>query len=445
MVKSGVVLCSTSNRDANKRSFKKAEKFLGISSDVRAILSLHRAGIENIIVVLDKDGVGIENRLKADSRIRKAAVNFSFLYLQDYKKSTAKKVIGGLTIVLDSDLLFPHQLISSLKFKPTTKKLHLLLSEAGTYPKNEESCAKQLFVSSVETIFSLLSLLKRKQTLKLDSDIVAKIFPKIEVKLQKSSGLFIHSATYDKKRIIVKTMLNSMRKPTDGFIARNLNRYVSLFLTRYLIKLRLTPNQISVGNLLVGLFAAILIVMGGYLNSLIGAILFQFTSIVDGCDGEVAKLTFSDSKKGAWVDTFCDQMSYLLFFIALPIGLLRNSPEMAEVYGYMGLFIFLAVGAIFYRMISYVKRTDEGGSMLKLITDVQYDADNNKGLNGKISSGVLKMVFIFRRDFFAFVAMLFAVAGLFNILIWILTFFILSMIIFLFLFSNRMYRTKYKR
>ncbi len=445
MVKSAVVLCSVNNQDSKKTHCKKAEKFLGLTTDVRAILSLQRAGVENIVVVLSKDDVEVENRLKTNNRIRKAKVNYSVLCLEDYKKGATKKIIAGQTLVIDSQLLFPHQFISGLKFKPTTKKKHLLVNSVGLYPTTDNDCEQQMFISDAETVFSLLTIMKKEKAVAVNKAIIDKIFPKAAVKIQKPVGHFVYSAVHDKKRIIVKTMLNSMRKPTDGFVARNLNRYVSLFLTRYLIKLRLTPNQISVGNLLVGLFAAILIVMGGYRNSLIGAILFQFTSIVDGCDGEVAKLTFSDSKKGAWVDTFCDQMSYLLFFIALPIGLLRNAPDMAQVYGIMGVFIFLAVGLIFYMMIRYVKRTDKGGSMLKLITDVQYDAENNKGINGKISAGVLKMVFIFRRDFFAFATMLFAVAGLFNILIWILTFFILSMIIFLFLFSNRMYRTKYKR
>ena len=106
-----------------------------------------------------------------------------------------------------------------------------------------------------------------------------------------------------------------MRKPTDGFISRNFNRYVSLFLSRFFLALRVTPNTISFGNLGIGVFGAFLIGLGGFWNTFFAGIIFQFTSIVDGSDGEVAKLSFRDSPKGAWIDTVCDQLGYLTFFI----------------------------------------------------------------------------------------------------------------------------------
>ena len=55
-----------------------------------------------------------------------------------------------------------------------------------------------------------------------------------------------------------------------------------------------------------------------YLHLALGGLLFQFASIVDGCDGEIAKLKFMGSRMGEWVDTLADNMSYLVFFIAVP-------------------------------------------------------------------------------------------------------------------------------
>ncbi|MEA3356792.1 MAG: CDP-alcohol phosphatidyltransferase family protein, partial [Candidatus Bipolaricaulota bacterium] len=51
-----------------------------------------------------------------------------------------------------------------------------------------------------------------------------------------------------------------------------------------------------------GLFA-----VTGYTGTLIAGILIQFGSILDGCDGELARLTFRESRFGAWLDTILDR------------------------------------------------------------------------------------------------------------------------------------------
>ena len=84
-----------------------------------------------------------------------------------------------------------------------------------------------------------------------------------------------------------KALFRSLRKPQDGWTARWLNRYVSLTLSRLLVKTDLTPNQVSVGILAIGLYGAYLAAMGSYWSMLAGAFLFQMQSILDGCDGEI--------------------------------------------------------------------------------------------------------------------------------------------------------------
>ena len=110
-----------------------------------------------------------------------------------------------------------------------------------------------------------------------------------------------------------RRLLASVRKPTDGYISRTLNRPVSLRLSRIFIRLGLTPNQISVANLMVGLLGAWLAAGGGYAGTALGALLFQLSSIIDGSDGEVAKLTFTASERGSWIDTLCDELTCLAY------------------------------------------------------------------------------------------------------------------------------------
>jgi hypothetical protein len=63
------------------------------------------------------------------------------------------------------------------------------------------------------------------------------------------------------RRLARRELLVSMRKPTDGFVSRHLNRYVSLFLTRFFLMIRLSPNTISFGNLGLGIFGALLVAL----------------------------------------------------------------------------------------------------------------------------------------------------------------------------------------
>jgi len=62
-------------------------------------------------------------------------------------------------------------------------------------------------------------------------------------------------------------------------------------------------------------FAAVLFVIGGYPALALGGLIAQFASIIDGCDGEVARLKLSESKSGGWFDAVLDRYAdaFLLF------------------------------------------------------------------------------------------------------------------------------------
>ena len=54
-------------------------------------------------------------------------------------------------------------------------------------------------------------------------------------------------------------------------------------------------------------------------------ILSLFASILDGCDGEVARLKLQESAFGCWLETICDYLYYLFIFVGMTIGLLRST------------------------------------------------------------------------------------------------------------------------
>ena len=47
--------------------------------------------------------------------------------------------------------------------------------------------------------------------------------------------------------------------------------------------------------------------LGGHLNLVIGGILAQLSSVIDGCDGEIARLKFRITEFGGWFDAVLDR------------------------------------------------------------------------------------------------------------------------------------------
>ena len=113
-------------------------------------------------------------------------------------------------------------------------------------------------------------------------------------------------------------------KPTDGMYAQ-LNRKVSIPISRQLIKLPITANMVSIFTLGVGFCCALFFALGGYWNTLFGAFLCLFASILDGCDGEVARLKLLESDFGCWLETVCDYVFYLVLLVGMTIGQVRSS------------------------------------------------------------------------------------------------------------------------
>jgi FKBP-type peptidyl-prolyl cis-trans isomerase FkpA len=116
----------------------------------------------------------------------------------------------------------------------------------------------------------------------------------------------------------------AMFKPTDGVVAR-FNRRISLPLSLVLIRTPITANQISVAIVAIGFWAAWLFSRGTYQASLLGAAVSLAASILDGCDGEVARLKYQESVFGCWLETVGDYTYYFAIFIGITIGAVRST------------------------------------------------------------------------------------------------------------------------
>ncbi len=98
-----------------------------------------------------------------------------------------------------------------------------------------------------------------------------------------------------------------------GFVARRLNKPISVRLTRHVLaRSPITPNQITLFAAALGIVGCALIATGRYLWVVLGLALEHLQSMLDGCDGELARVRFQQSKLGAWLDTFVDDVLNVL-------------------------------------------------------------------------------------------------------------------------------------
>ncbi|HLB59435.1 MAG TPA: CDP-alcohol phosphatidyltransferase family protein, partial [Bdellovibrionota bacterium] len=197
-------------------------------------------------------------------------------------------------------------------------------------------------------------------------------------------------------------LFKSLRKPTDGIISRNINRPISIVITRALIPLKISPNVITLCVTILGLFTAYLCSSGESLDFLLTGILFQLTSILDGCDGEMAKLMYRASPRGAWLDTLGDNLSYIACFIGLAIGLFtRTHAYLVLGIGALSLILLLLFFIISYR---WLHAKGNSGSLVIFNEAVHRQLNSmNKQLVPRILS---KIQFMVKRDFFAFIIFL---------------------------------------
>jgi phosphatidylglycerophosphate synthase len=195
-----------------------------------------------------------------------------------------------------------------------------------------------------------------------------------------------------------RALFHSLRKPQDGWTSRHLNRYISLAISRWLVRTPLRPNQVSVAILGVGVLGAVMAAQGSYGSLVVGAALFQAQSVLDGCDGEMSRVSHRGSRLGEWLDTIGDDLTNYGFFGGSGLGLYRATGN--QLYLWAGV-VCVACGVIAsgleYRYLIKIG----SGDLLKYPLS-------------QASSGGGKLAFLaplFKRDTFVLLTLLAALAG----------------------------------
>lgn len=198
-------------------------------------------------------------------------------------------------------------------------------------------------------------------------------------------------------------------KPTDGIYAR-LNRRISIPLSRQLIKLPITANMVTLFTLGVGIVSGIFFALGGYWNTLLGSVLCLWASILDGCDGEVARLKLLESDFGCWLETICDYLFYLILFVGMTIGLWRSSGSKTYLVA-GGLLLFGAIAT--FLATAWERHRLAVGRPEQLLKIWQGHAESRPS-NPFLFIG-RHLEFIIRRCFFPYALLFFALFHIMNV------------------------------
>jgi phosphatidylglycerophosphate synthase len=261
----------------------------GLSLMLRALLSLQEAGIQRVFLV----GLS-QAELPRDPRLRLEWKEVSPGEVQGPALVTRAGVLWHAAIPrrLARDGVLPEEIVG------------LSSGPAGIYAAGEEA------------VGGLLRALLEPASLPAGEAPQAPEFliaPSTELEVWRAEAL----------------LFRSLLKPSDGLISRYLNRPLSLRVSRLLLKTSLTPNHITLLAALIGAVGIGFAWSGGYPGLLIGAVLYQTQSVLDGCDGEIARLKHLKSRFGEWLDQIFDDLINIGFLVAVGHSLARAGSSFA--------------------------------------------------------------------------------------------------------------------
>ncbi|NSW88995.1 CDP-alcohol phosphatidyltransferase family protein [bacterium] len=195
-------------------------------------------------------------------------------------------------------------------------------------------------------------------------------------------------------------LFNHISKNVSGWFSKTINSKISIPISKLLIKTSIHPNIITLIVGLIGISCGIFYAIN---MPFIGAIILQSATILDRCDGEVARIKLRESKFGQWFDTALDQLSYFSMFLGISICM--NNPKF---------FLFTADNIIFKQLsilnillyliflttiLFFMLRRTENGSLAYYPSEVDKIVPlEDRSLSYRI---ITRFRFLLKREFFS--------------------------------------------
>ena len=201
-----------------------------------------------------------------------------------------------------------------------------------------------------------------------------------------------------------RRLYSSLKGEFEGFVDRHFNRKLSRWCTWVFLWLRWSPNAVTILATVVGLLAAVGFGLGSYAAGVGAALLFQLAAVIDCSDGEVARLTFTESPFGAWLDIALDNVVHMAIFAGIAIGAYRQETVIDQAW----VPLTLGAAAIFGNALSF--------SLINRAQKIKTGSRWKTPLHAAWSEVVFKN--IASRDF-SVVVLLFALFGRLDAFLWL--------------------------
>ncbi len=360
-----IIAAGRGSRLSSKGDSKPLISLLGLSLIERAILTAKKQNIDDFYVVTGYNSEKVKQYLDRFSQRRN--INITHITNEEWEKGNgisvlkAKKLLNENFILLMADHVFDESILNKLKneriadgevmlavdYNIETNKLvdvndvtKVLVEDnrildIGKNIKKYNAYDTGIFLCS-PAIFSAI-----EENLPNDDSSLSGGIRRLAGK-GKAKAFDIKDDYWidvDDEKTLKKAqgkLLDTLKKTSDGPVSRYLNRPVSTMITRLLLRTSITPNNVSFFSFILATLGAFIFFLGGYVNLVIGATLAQVSSVIDGSDGEIARLKFRATEFGGWFDAVLDRYAdaFLLFgltyyvyvlnwnFLALLIGFL---------------------------------------------------------------------------------------------------------------------------
>jgi phosphatidylglycerophosphate synthase len=200
----------------------------------------------------------------------------------------------------------------------------------------------------------------------------------------------------------------SLRKSADGIASKLINRRLSLPMSWLLARTRVHPNHITVTAFLCAVAGGVVLGGGGYAAGVAGMLLVNFGSIIDGVDGELARLKFQFSRLGQWLDTVADDLGNIAYISGVTLNLHAAGVGWAVPLGVIALVAHAATQGTQYFLIARVYKSGDLAAIPWAFQRSDFLSQRPTGVVAFVKATVPKLL---KRDFALTMFTVFAILG----------------------------------
>lgn len=372
----------------------------------RILINAQRAGINNFTICVESKDPQLEKIVNNDKRI-----DSNIEWTENGFKSGHSN--SGSLIIPSNVLINTASLEEFLKANGHTDSDVTVLTKDKELTENNGN-------NSDGTGYGIIAASgKDIQRLLENPDLSKWITPLIESGkvdfVSTKSGYWMNlNGNRDSIKVAEDLIFSTVGKTATGWIARNINGRISLPISKHLIKTPLTPNMISILINVIGMLCGPFYALG---YPVVGALFMQIATVLDRCDGEVARIKLMETKKGQWVDTLSDQVTVFSFIVGSSLGYYFESDNsLALILGSVNLFIFIFF--LVWSLYFIARYTDSGSLVAYFQVDKYVDTDETSIIRKFIA--LLRP--LGRRNVYSLAFLIFAIIGGYPLVVGVLTF-----------------------